>query len=126
MRPVTPPCNVQRSSRSCLGPTTKPCLGEAHGDAAALRSSPAHVRDTLPLGGSAQEGLTVKRPRSLRGLVPVTVALDGGRRVNLLTAELVAAALVLEADIAGITRSGIDEARARLAVGVLLIACRER
>lgn len=42
---------------------------------------------------------------SLRRLVPVMIALDVGRRLNLLTAEAVATAVVLDASIAVTTQS---------------------
>jgi hypothetical protein len=60
---------------------------------------------------------------SLRRLVPVMAALDGRRRLNLLAAEAVAAALVLDADIAVTTRSVLlDDACDRFGVTVRLIA----
>jgi hypothetical protein len=60
---------------------------------------------------------------SLRRLVPVMTALDSGRRLNLLTAEAVASALLLDADIAVTTRSPLlDDACDRLGIQVHLIA----
>lgn len=54
-----------------------------------------------------------------RRLVPIMAALDGGRRLNLLTAEAIAAALVLDADIAVTTRSPLlDGACERLGIQV--------
>jgi hypothetical protein len=49
-------------------------------------------------------------------------ALDSGRRLNLLTAEAVASALVLDADLAVTTRSPLlDDACARLGVHVMVV-----
>jgi len=60
---------------------------------------------------------------SFRRLVPIMAALEGVRRLNLLTAEAVAAALVLDADIAVTTRSPLlDGACERLGIQVHLIA----
>ena len=60
---------------------------------------------------------------SLRKLVPVMAALDRGRRLNLLTAEAIAAALVLDADIVVTTRSALlDDACDRVGVEVVLIS----
>jgi hypothetical protein len=60
---------------------------------------------------------------SLRHLVPIMAALDSGRRLNLLTAEAIAAALVLEADIAVTTRSALLEAACeRIGIDVVLIS----
>lgn len=60
---------------------------------------------------------------SLRRLVPVMTVLDSGRRLNLLTAEAVASALLLDADIAVTTRSPLlDDACDRLGIQVHLIA----
>jgi hypothetical protein len=56
---------------------------------------------------------------SLRDLVPVMTALDVGRRLNLLTAEAIAAALVLDATVVVTTDSALlTESCARLGVGV--------
>jgi hypothetical protein len=59
---------------------------------------------------------------SFRRLVPIMAALDSGRRLNLLTAEAVASALVLDADLAVTTRSPLlDDACARLGVHVMVV-----
>jgi hypothetical protein len=56
---------------------------------------------------------------SLRDLVPVMTALDVGRRLNLLTAEAIAAALVLDATVVVTTDSVLlTESCARLGVDV--------
>lgn len=56
---------------------------------------------------------------SFRRLVPIMAALDSVRRLNLLTAEAVAAAVVLDADIAVTTRSPLlDDAYERLGIQV--------
>ena len=44
---------------------------------------------------------------SLRELVPIMASLEGGRQLNLLTAEAVAAAVVLDAIIAVTTESAL-------------------
>jgi len=61
---------------------------------------------------------------SFRRVVPVMAALDSGpRRLNLLTAEAVASALLLEAEITVTTRSTLlDDACDRLGIQVHLIA----
>ena len=61
---------------------------------------------------------------SFRRVVPVMAALDSGRRrLNLLTAEAVASAVLLEADIATTTRSSLlDDTCQRLGIQVHLIA----
>lgn len=62
---------------------------------------------------------------SLRRLVPVMTALDSGRRLNLLTAEAIASALLLEADIGVATRSTLlEDACGRLGIQVHLITSR--
>ena len=62
---------------------------------------------------------------SLRRLVPVMTTLDSGRRLNLLTAEAVASALLLDADLA-VTASSplLDDVCDRLGIHVHLIASR--
>lgn len=58
------------------------------------------------LAGTANEDVQGgRRPR--RGLVPVMSTLEVGRRLNLLTAEAAAAALVLDAAVVVTTESAI-------------------
>jgi hypothetical protein len=100
-----------RLGRAVLDPTSAGTLSRAFADlttegqervGAGLHSLPAEI------------GLV-----SLRRLVPVMTALDSGRRLNLLTAEAVAAALLLDADIAVTTRSSLlDGACDRLGIPV--------
>lgn len=60
---------------------------------------------------------------SFRRLVPIMAAIHSVRRLNLLTAEAVAAALVLDADLAVTTRSSLlDDACDRLGIMVHLFA----
>jgi len=60
---------------------------------------------------------------SLRHLVPVMTALRVGRPLNLLTAEAIAAAIVLDASIAVTTRSALlTESCDRLGVGLRLLS----
>jgi hypothetical protein len=60
---------------------------------------------------------------SLRDLVPLMATLDVGRRLNLLTAEAIAAALVLEATIVVTTESALlTESCARLGIDVRHLA----
>jgi hypothetical protein len=60
---------------------------------------------------------------SLRELVPVMTALDVGRRLNLLTAEAVATAVVLDASIVVTTESALlSESCTRLGVEVRRVA----
>lgn len=78
--------------------------------------------------GRVREGLVVLLAEigllSFRRVVPVMAALDSGqRRLNLLTAEAVASAVLLEADIATTTRSSLlDDTCQRLGIQVRLIA----
>lgn len=56
---------------------------------------------------------------SLRDLIPVMTALDAGRRLNLLTAEAIAAALALDATLVVTTDSALlTESSARVGVDV--------
>jgi hypothetical protein len=60
---------------------------------------------------------------SLRDLVPVMTGLAVGRRLNLLTAEAIAAALVLEATIVVTTESALlTESCARLGIDIRQVA----
>ena len=103
-----------RLGRAVLDPTATGSLSRTFADlttdgqarvGAGLRSLPAEI------------GLV-----SLRRLVPVMAALDTGRRLNLLTAEAVAAALVLDADLAVTTRSSLlDDACERVGIQVVLL-----
>ncbi len=104
-----------RLARAVLGPTSTGTLSRAFADlteegqsrvSAKLRSLPPEI------------GLV-----GLRRLVPVMAAVDSGRSLNLLTAEAVAAALVLDAGIAVTTRSSVLEAACqRVGVDIILIA----
>jgi hypothetical protein len=106
-----------RLGRAVLDPTSAGTLSRAFADLS--REGQERVEaglQALP----AEIGLV-----SLRRLVPVMTALDSGRRLNLLAAEAVASALLLDADIAVTTRSPLlEDACDRLGIQVHLIVIR--